>query len=73
MEEQNTGTPVTDDQASADALAAQQAAGDATLDAIAEAQDVVTVEEAKAMFAERKDLARVLTDKGWLTRDGALG
>lgn len=31
-----------------------------------------TVEEAKAMFGENPGLASVLTDAGWLHRDGSL-
>lgn len=35
------------------------------------AAETVTVEEARAMFDERPDLASVLTDEGRLNRDGS--
>lgn len=31
-----------------------------------------TVAEAMAMFAERPDLSAVLTDEGWMRRDGTM-
>lgn len=35
------------------------------------AADVVTVEVAMALFAERPDCSAILTDKGWMKRDGS--